>query len=457
MYYSIIKKSELGGTLRLDAEYYQPEFLKNSKKIINFGSETLQSLSTISITKGETPLWRGDDYLKKGIPFLRSENLISAGLDLSNIVFISKKVHDRMKRSKIFPNDILIAIVGATIGNTGMVTKNYSEYNSNQANAIIRPSNHDISNYLAIILESKICQLQIERLKGGGARDNLDLHEVQSILVPKPQKGLVEYCSSIIDQVTILRKKSQDLYSQAESLLLEELGLKNFESEIKRELWSVIDLSVTKKVNRIDADYFQPKYQKLMSLIRANGGITLSALATIKKGFEPGSEAYQEEGKTFIRVSSISKDGVIDKDQKYLKEELYEKLKKDYQPKVGEILLTKDASPGVAYVIKEFIEGIVSGGVLRVRMKEDIEPEYLALVINSIVGQLQVERDVGGSVIMHWKPDQVKEMQIPILSKPIQQKISELVRKSHEARKKAKGFLEEAKHKIEELIENNQK
>ena len=64
--FSIIKKSELGGT-RLDAEYYQPEFLKNSKRIINFGSETLQSLSTISITKGETPLWRGDDYLKKGI------------------------------------------------------------------------------------------------------------------------------------------------------------------------------------------------------------------------------------------------------------------------------------------------------------------------------------------------------------------------------------------------------
>ena len=134
---------------------------------------------------------------------------------------------------------------------------------------------------------------------------------------------------------------------------------------------------------------------------------------------------------------------------------MYEKLKKDYQPKLGEILLTKDASPGVAYVVKESIEGIVSGGVLRVKIKEDIEPEYLALVINSIVGQLQVERDAGGSIIMHWKPDQVKEMQIPILSKPIQQKIAELVRKSHEARKKAKELLEEAKHKVEELIENN--
>ena len=47
-------------------------------------------------------------------------------------------------------------------------------------------------------------------------------------------------------------------------------------------------------------------------------------------------------------------------------------------------------SPGMAFVVKEPIEGIISGGVLRVKLKEDIEPEYLALVINSIIGQSQV-------------------------------------------------------------------
>jgi restriction endonuclease S subunit len=192
----------------------------------------------------------------------------------------------------------------------------------------------------------------------------------------------------------------------------------------------------------------------MISVIKNQNGITLGEIATVKKGFEPGAEAYQEEGKLFIRVSSISKDGITDKDQKYLKNELYEKLKKDYQPKIGEILLTKDASPGMAYVVKEPIEveGLISGGVLRIKPKENIEPEYLALVINSIVGQLQVERDAGGSIIVHWKPDQVKEMQIPILPKLVQQKIAELVQKSHEARKKAKELLEEAKHKVEELI-----
>jgi len=47
----------------------------------------------------------------------------------------------------------------------------------------------------------------------------------------------------------------------------------------------------------------------------------------MKKGIEPGSEEYQDEGKLFIRVSSLSKYGIEERDQKYLSEELYQKLK----------------------------------------------------------------------------------------------------------------------------------
>ena len=153
-------------------------------------------------------------------------------------------------------------------------------------------------------------------------------------------------------------------------------------------------------------------------------------------------------------MSSVSKHGLIDKDQKYLSDELYQELKKNFEPKVGEILLTKDASPGIAYVLNEPIQGIISSGIMRLRIKEDIEAEYVALCINSIIGQMQIERDSGGSIISHWKPDQIKELQLPILSKPSQQKISDLIRKSHESRKKAKELLEEAKRKVEEEIEN---
>ena len=144
--YSIIQKSQLEGAYRLDAEYYQPEYLDNDKRLEHIGYDILQRFSLIEITKGETPLWRGDEYVESGVPFLRSENLIPTGLDFSNLVFVSEKVHERMKRSKIYTNDVLIAIVGATIGNIGLTTDEYTEYNTNQAIAIVRPRNKKISH-----------------------------------------------------------------------------------------------------------------------------------------------------------------------------------------------------------------------------------------------------------------------------------------------------------------------
>ena len=68
---------------------------------------------------------------------------------------------------------------------------------------------------------------------------------------------------------------------------------------------------------------------------------------------------------------------------------------------------------------------------------------------------MQAERDAGGSVIKHWKPSKIKKVLIPILPKPTQQKIADLVRKSHETRTKAKELLEDAKKIVEEEIEKN--
>lgn len=51
------------------------------------------------------------------------------------------------------------------------------------------------------------------------------------------------------------------------------------------------------------------------------------------------------------------------------------------------------------------------------------------------------------------RPEQIKNIMTPILPNKIQQKIADLVRQSHEARKKAKELLEEAKRKVEQMIE----
>jgi len=70
---------------------------------------------------------------------------------------------------------------------------------------------------------------------------------------------------------------------------------------------------------------------------------------------------------------------------------LIEKLK----PKKGIILFSKDGSVGTAYLLRDDLDGITSGAILHLKVKnsKEILPEYLTLALNSKLVQMQAERD----------------------------------------------------------------
>jgi type I restriction enzyme, S subunit len=447
--YSIIQKSQLEGALRLDAEYYQPEYLDVEKKLNAVKTESLENLSESILSFGAYSLTSNIEWQDAGVTYLNVGDIHEGYIDYSDVKYISEKVDKILQKSQIKEGEIVLTMAG-TIGNAAVVHNIKTDHiNGNQAIAKIKLKKSFSPYYLAAFLNSRYGQLQTWREIVSSVQANIFLGQIKKFKIPIFNVAMTKSVESSYLNFLKELENSKSLYSQAENLLLEELGLKDFESE--NELSNIVNFSDIKSVNRIDAEYFLSKCERILSKIKKLNLQSLGDLVSIKKGIEPGAEAYQEAGKFFVRVSSLSKDGVIDKNQKYLSNDLYQKLKEDFEPK--EILLTKDATPGIAYVLKESIEGIVSGGILRLKHKENIDNEYLALCINSIIGQSQVERDAGGSIIKHWKPEQVKNLQVPILPKSTQQKIADLVRKSHEARKKAKQLLEEAKQKVEAMIE----
>ncbi len=437
---SIIQKSQLEGARRLDAEYYQPEYLKVRRLLEN-------ALKLIDVSKKITDFGAYSqtnfvEYSDSGVRFLRNQDVGDFFLEDSDCIFIPEDTYKRLTL-KLEEYDIVTPRVG-TLGNAAVVFKNQLPATANQNLAQIKPDQKKINPlYLAVFLSSRFGRLQFDWLATGNVQPWLNLSQIVSIKVYVPNFEIQERVADLAIRSLDFYEESKSLYSQAENLLLEELGLKDFEAD--EDLCSIVNFSDVKSAHRMDAEYFQSEWGRIKGKISKAKIEKLGNLVSLQKGFEPGSEAYQEGGKLFIRVSSISKHEVLDKDQKYIGEKLYKELKKDYEPKSGEILLTKDATPGVAYVVKEPLEGIISGGVLRLRAKETTNTEYVALCINSIAGQAQVQRDAGGSIIAHWKTQRIKEMLIPIFPKSTQEKIAELVKKSHEARKKSRELLEEAK------------
>ncbi len=84
---------------------------------------------------------------------------------------------------------------------------------------------------------------------------------------------------------------------------------------------------------------------------------------------------------------------------------------------------------------------------------ETIPKEYLSLVINSKLCQMQIQRDCSGALIVHWKPEDIRNLKIPILSEETMNSLANMVTQSKQAFKQSKQLLEDAKAKVEAFIE----
>lgn len=141
------------------------------------------------ITKGTTPPKSLDDGNQHDIPFLRVTNLTDRGvLDLSDRVFVSTASHRSfLARSVVYPNDVLMNIVGPPLGQVVIVPELYSEWNINQAIAIFRAVDGLLPSFLCSYLLSPIAQHWLKsRAKTTAGQINLTLELCRSLPVPLP-------------------------------------------------------------------------------------------------------------------------------------------------------------------------------------------------------------------------------------------------------------------------------
>ena len=141
------------------------------------------------ITKGTTPPKDIKDSGPKNVPFLRVTNLTANGeLDLADKVFVSAQTHAGfLARSVVYPNDVLMNIVGPPLGQVSVVPPTFSEWNINQAIAIFRPINGVSPAFMALLLLSPFAQRWLQsRAKTTAGQTNLTLELCRALPIPLP-------------------------------------------------------------------------------------------------------------------------------------------------------------------------------------------------------------------------------------------------------------------------------
>lgn len=141
------------------------------------------------ITKGTTPPKGHDSTGAKAIPFLRVTNLTDRGvLDMTDEVFVSAATHQGfLARSKVFPGDVLMNIVGPPLGQVALVPDSQPEWNINQAIAIFRAVDGVLPGFICNYLLSPVAQQWLKaRAKTTAGQTNLTLELCRQLPVPLP-------------------------------------------------------------------------------------------------------------------------------------------------------------------------------------------------------------------------------------------------------------------------------
>ncbi len=170
------------------------------------------------ITKGASPKWQGFQYQDSGIPFITSENVRDGFIDISPRKFLPSDFNVKQKRSILHKNDVLVNIVGASIGRAAIFDLDYLDANINQAVALVRCDSTINVRFLCMFLNSEMASKQYDFYKKDSARANLSLENISSLSIHCPSLSEQQQIADKLDALSAKVKALQSNYNETITL-----------------------------------------------------------------------------------------------------------------------------------------------------------------------------------------------------------------------------------------------
>lgn len=449
MEYSVLKVSEIRNdnhSFRLDSEYFRKEYVEIVNLVESNKFDYLENV-TSWITQGPNPI-----FSKTGIPCLTGRNINKGDVSYTNSDYLSEDEYKRISRYQIKEGDTLITLKGkGSIGKIGYVTDKRKAIFSRDI-GIVRPDKINPA-YLNIFILCKYGKKLIDRGETGGTgQSTLTTSYLKSLPIPRFEiEGSI---GGLLEKIELLKQKSNNLYEDAQNLLLSELGVSDWRP--KHQLSFVKNYSDVEQSERIDAEHFQPKYDELLQAIENNSEYIklVSEIQTYNtRGLQP---KYTCEGSLDVITSKrILEDGLDFENFEKTDHSNWDSQKKA-RIKKGDILTyTTGANIGRTAYYPLDKPALASNHVNILRIRGE-NPEYVAFVINSLVGRLQTEQLSAGSAQPELYPRDIDKFVIPFISKEAQNTLLGKVNESHRLRKQSKHLLECAKRAVEIAIEQDE-
>lgn len=188
--------------------------------------------------KGGKRLPKGEQLLqeKTNYPYIRAGQLKKGTVSDEGLLYLSEYVHNQISQYTVKEGDVYITIVGACIGDVGVIPMKYDGANLTENAAKITNFGDELNNYfLNIILRSSYFQQVISDEKKSAAQGKLALKRIRDFVIPLPSPEeqyeivkRVENLFALADQIEAKIKNAQERVN----LLTQSILAKAFRGEL---------------------------------------------------------------------------------------------------------------------------------------------------------------------------------------------------------------------------------
>lgn len=353
-------------------------------------------------------------------------------------------------------NDILICRTNGNpklVGKSAIVPKDY-DYAFASYLFRIRPKEKVINSAtLVIYLNGKIGRSQIEKNLMVSNQANFSPAKFREIQIPLISSRL----QSGIEKIVFLVYKNQEsanvIYKEAEQILLSELNLLDWKP--KHKISFIKKFSDTESTSRIDAEYYQPKYEEIVAKVKSykNGYKPLGEIIRIKdNNFTPKDDASYK----YIELANISANGNINGFIEAKGKELPTRARRRVNP--GDVIVSsiEGALSSIALVTDDLDNALCSTGFFVID-SDKINSETLLVLLKSSVGQLQLKKGCSGTILTAIGNEEFKLIILPEISTSVQKQLKLKIAEMYNSKALSKHLLEIAKRSVEIAIEKSEK
>lgn len=388
---SEIRFSDLLSDLRIDAETYRPFYLDIETKIQQREFSTLGAISS-KIKKGIFDI-KSDSYTNSGVPFVRISNLRNMGISISDIAHIPESENHKNLDTFLERGDIILSKTAYPAASIVQI-ENCNTSQDTVAVKIKKEAGFD-SSFVVAFLNTRYGHHQMRRWFTGNIQMHLNLNDCKGILIPKASNDFQDAISKLVWASFELDENSERTYEEAEALLLSSINLQNLDSTADKFNVKSFKESFLKS-GRLDAEYYQTKFDRLeKALGKTKCSVKLGTLLKMnKRGTQP-FYTQSDAGLTVLNSKHIRENYIDFTDNRRAD---VNRTKDSLIIKRNDVLLN-GTGVGTIGRTAPYLgdEPLIPDNHVTILRTTDIDPIFLSVQLNSIIGKLQVEKYFKGS------------------------------------------------------------